>query len=210
VQALIALKLITTYYTPESICWASEKIDIACKKNTMIDVQYLTKKPNIILIGPMGAGKTHVGQLLAKQLLWSFFDTDQLIITQTGSSIPQLFKSKGEPYFRKLETEVLTQKITHQHNMVLATGSGIVCHPANRHMLTQCGWVVYLQVSIKQQWQRLKNCTHRPLLLVKHPKKTLAQLNQKRHPLYQALANISYRTDDQTPEDIVNKIVAKQ
>ncbi|HBK67829.1 MAG TPA: shikimate kinase I, partial [Firmicutes bacterium] len=76
---------------------------------------------NIVLVGPMGCGKTTVGKLLARILNWEFIDTDQRIVEQTGLEIPMIFQEKGEQGFRQLEKEVISE-CSQMHQVVIATG----------------------------------------------------------------------------------------
>ena len=121
--------------------------------------------PTIILVGPMGAGKTTIGRLLSQQLDREFFDSDRVIEENAGADIPWIFEKEGEEGFRRRETQTLQSMLeSDQAPVVLATGGGIVMLPENRVLLKQQSLVVYLSASVAQQLQRTSKSNHRPLL----------------------------------------------
>lgn len=129
-------------------------------------MQNLLQGLNIYLVGMMGAGKTTVGELLAKEMGYKFFDTDSLITQIAGKSIADIFAEDGEPTFRGLESQVLGE-ISSYARLVVATGGGIVMNPQNWSYLHQ-GLVIWLDVPISILVARLQNDTQtanqRPLL----------------------------------------------
>jgi len=128
---------------------------------------YLMKK--IILLGYMGSGKTTVGALLAELLNVKQLDLDQLIEKREGLSIAELFKMKGEIYFRKIEHHCFKETMARNENFVLSLGGGAPCY-ANNHLFLQAENVesFYLKASIETLYERLsKQKTTRPLLLQK-------------------------------------------
>jgi shikimate kinase len=143
---------------------------------------------NIFLIGPMGAGKTTIGRMLARTLGVPFIDSDREIEQRTGVSIPMIFEYEGEAGFRKRESEVIGL-LTEKSPLVLATGGGAVLLPDNRELLKERGFVVYLQCSVDRQLERTHNDTHRPLLKTPDPRGRLEELLQVRDPLYRDLAD---------------------
>lgn len=144
---------------------------------------------NIFLIGPMGAGKTTIGRLLAKSLGVCFFDSDKEIEIRTGVSIPMIFHYEGEAGFRKREAEVL-QILTQNSPIVLATGGGSVLMPENREHLRQRGFVVYLQCPVEKQLERTHKDNNRPLLNHENPRARLEELLRMREPIYRSLAHL--------------------
>src|SRR5262245_40116904 len=122
---------------------------------------------NIFLIGPMGAGKTSVGKLLAKILNYEFLDSDQVIEEQTGADIPWIFDIEGEEGCRNREMKVIDQ-LTRKTDIVLATGGGVVLREENRRNLAARGIVFYLSVGVDEQVLRTDRSHNRPLILNKN------------------------------------------
>jgi shikimate kinase len=147
---------------------------------------------NVYLIGMMGAGKSTTGKLLAQQLGYQFFDTDDVITQATGLSIAQIFAEAGEAEFRKIETQVLSQ-LSAYTRLVVATGGGIVLERMNwSHM--QQGLVIWLEVEPETLLDRLKEDTMRPLLQDADPQQTLKALLAQRSSLY-AQADLKVRVE---------------
>lgn len=162
---------------------------------------------SLFLIGMMGSGKSTVGRLLAAQLTYHFFDTDQLIEQATQQTIPNLFATEGEVGFRQIETQVLEQ-IASYRRLVIATGGGIVTRQENWGYL-QHGIVVWLDVPLPQLAARLATeSEQRPLLLQADLETTLTELLGKRDDLYaQADLHITV-APEQTPEQTCEAILA--
>ncbi len=120
-------------------------------------------KPNVFLIGPMGSGKTAVGRYLSRLLCMPFYDSDTEIERRTGVDIPFIFEKEGEPGFREREREAI-EALTAMDRVVIATGGGAVLRPENRRYLAERGCVVYLETSVAQQAERVKQSRNRPLL----------------------------------------------
>ena len=157
--------------------------------------------PSIFLVGPMGAGKTTIGKLLAKRLGREFIDCDHYIVAQTGADIPWIFAKEGEEGFRDRETRAL-EELTAMPNIVMATGGGAEGREENRKLLQQ-GFVIYLEASVDTQLIRTKKDKNRPLLQNDNPRATLEALYQKRHPLYQEVATIIVPTERAYPKQMV-------
>jgi len=122
-----------------------------------------TTSKNIVLVGPMGSGKTTVGRRLAHELNRDFFDTDHEIINKTGVTIDHIFDIEGEEGFRERESKIL-ENFCQMSNKILATGGGIVILPKNRKILQNVGLVVYLTSSVDQLLRRTAKSKSRPLL----------------------------------------------
>ena len=161
--------------------------------------------PSIYLVGPMGAGKTTLGKLLARQMGREFIDCDWYITEQTGADIPWIFAKEGEEGFRERETKALAD-LTTQSNIVMATGGGAVMRKQNREMLSR-GLVVYLQASVDTQLARTKKDKNRPLLQNDHPRATLEALYATRHPLYLEVADIVIATGRLFPKQMVSELL---
>lgn len=139
----------------------------------------------------MGAGKTAVGQTLARELGWPFVDSDQEIVERTGVSIATIFEFEGEPGFRRRESQVI-EELTRRQSIVLATGGGAILAEANRCCLRERGWVVYLRQPPEVLYQRTGKCRHqpRPMLDTADPLGRLRELFATRDPLYCQTAHL--------------------
>lgn len=159
----------------------------------------------IFLIGPMGAGKSAVGRLLAQRLGYCFVDSDRTLEERTGVDISRIFDVEGEEGFRSRE-ELILQELTQSSDIVLATGGGAVIREGNRACLQERGIVVYLRTTVDTQLIRTRH-SHRPLLQTKDPRFRLQELMQTRAPLYEDLADITVDTDHGTIAAIVDDII---
>jgi len=146
---------------------------------------------NVYLIGPMGSGKTTIGQRLAIMLDLEFLDNDHELEEQTGASVNLIFDLEGEEGFRKRETAML-RTLTARKNVLIATGGGTILKSENRDLLKESGLVVYLQTSVSQQITRLSRDKTRPLLQSSNREEKLARLAKERNPLYQELADVTF------------------
>ena len=165
----------------------------------------INQKGNIILIGPMGSGKTSTGRMLAKEMGYAFADTDEEVTKRTGVSIAYIFDVEGEEGFRKRECIALKECLN-DNNKVLSTGGGIVLSKENRDLLQDRGTVVYLQTSIRSQVKRTASTNNRPLLQNNDPEETLEKLMLTRAPLYEEIADITIMTDNKSLQEMSKEI----
>ena len=165
----------------------------------------INQKGNIILIGPMGSGKTSTGKMLAKEMGYVFLDTDEEVTKRTGVSIAYIFDVEGEEGFRKRECLALKECLN-DNNTILSTGGGIVLSKENRDLLQDRGTVVYLQTSIRFQVKRTASTNNRPLLQNKDPEETLEKLMLTRAPLYEEIADITIMTDNKSLQEMSKEI----
>lgn len=164
------------------------------------------KLNNIVLIGPMGSGKTTVGRRLAEQLKIDFYDADHEIINKTGVSIDHIFDIEGEQGFRKRESDVL-EELTSMHNIVLATGGGAVLSEGNRLLLKKSGSVIYLLSSVDQILRRTAKSKTRPLLENSSDRrKTISDIIDSRDSLYREIATFIINTNGKKLNEIINEI----
>ncbi|PTU72901.1 shikimate kinase AroK [Pseudomonas mangrovi] len=163
---------------------------------------------NLILVGPMGAGKSTIGRLLAKELRIPFRDSDKEIEVRTGADIPWIFDVEGEQGFRDREQAVIAD-LSQDEGVVLATGGGAVMRPENRAALRAGGRVVYLHASIEQQIGRTAKDRNRPLLRGPDPRKVLTDLMAIRDPLYREIADLVIETDERPPRIVVHEIMER-
>jgi len=160
---------------------------------------------NIYFIGLMGAGKTTIGRLIAKQLEMTFYDSDYEIERKTGVKIPLIFELEGEAGFRKRETAAL-EELSQLHNVVMATGGGAVLLPENRALLKNNGIIIYLRGNVDDLWIRTRHDKTRPLLQGGNIKQKLEQLYSVRDPIYTTLADFIVPTGAQSALEITNHI----
>ena len=163
--------------------------------------------PNLILVGPMGSGKTSLGKRLAQRLGMIFVDADREIERSTGANIPLIFELEGEAGFRLREHEVL-QQLCAGAGRVIATGGGAVLHPDTGPLLSRRGFVVYLQVDARTQLERLRHDRSRPLLQREDRAEALQRLSQEREPLYQCVADLRHDTSHGSLKHGVEQLVA--
>ncbi|MFG6667279.1 shikimate kinase AroK [Halomonas sp. HNIBRBA4712] len=164
--------------------------------------------PNLFLVGPMGAGKSTIGRLLAAELSRSFFDSDHVIQDRCGADIPWIFDVEGEPGFRLRESQMIDE-LTRLPGVVLATGGGAVLREENRRALRERGTVVYLLTTVEQQLKRTARDKNRPLLQCENREQVLNNLFSQRDPLYRATSDITVRTDRRSPRAVVNDILRR-
>lgn len=157
----------------------------------------------IVLVGPMGAGKSSVGRRVAKALGVGFFDTDVAIVRAHGP-IPDLFRAHGEPHFRALEREAVTEGLA--TGGVVALGGGAVLDPATRADLA-AHRVVLLTVEPRVVATRLRD-TSRPLLQGEDPIAVWTRISEERAPLYAEVADVTFDTSTGPLSDVADAIVA--
>ncbi|PMR70554.1 shikimate kinase AroK [Halomonas heilongjiangensis] len=164
--------------------------------------------PNLILIGPMGAGKSTIGRLLAAELSREFLDSDHEIQARCGADIPWIFDVEGEAGFRDRETQMIDE-LTRLEGVVIATGGGAVLREENRRALRERGTVIYLFTTVEQQLRRTAKDRNRPLLQRGDREEVLREMFALRDPLYRATADVIVRTDRRGPRAVVNEIVRR-
>ena len=148
---------------------------------------------HIVLVGPMGSGKSTLGRGLAARLGLMFVDVDARVESTAGCDIPALFANEGEAGFRHRETQALAEALAGEA-AVIATGGGAVLAAANRTAMRDAGRVVYLRVDAATQLARLAGDTGRPLLATADRAQRLADLQAIREPLYREVAHHIFNT----------------
>ncbi len=161
----------------------------------------------IVLVGPMGAGKSTIGRLLASALSLPFKDSDHVIEEKSGADIPWIFDVEGEDGFRDREAATLKDLMQHE-KVVLATGGGIVERDENRRLLSHADAVIYLTADPDYLVQRTSKDKKRPLLQVEDPKAKILSLIERRDPLYREVATHVVMTDTRSPKIIAQNIVS--
>jgi shikimate kinase len=160
--------------------------------------------PAVVLVGPPGAGKTTVGQLLAARWGVEFADTDDLVEARAGRAIADIFTGDGEPAFRALERAAVTEALA-SHPGVLALGGGAVQTEATRDALAGHP-VVLLTVGLAAGVRRTGLSTARPLLAGVNPRATFASLLAERLPVYRSVAVHEIATDDRTADEVADAV----
>ena len=161
----------------------------------------------IYLVGFMGVGKTTVGLELAEKLHYSFYDSDQTVVEQTGKSIAELFDEMGEAGFRELEQKALQSLPTEK--CIIATGGGIILKDENRKYMKETGHVIWLDASPAEISKRLEADSSRPLLS-KNKNEQIERLYASRADLYKQAADFHIETEGKTVTEIINEILLKE
>ncbi|MDB2384365.1 shikimate kinase AroK [Endozoicomonas sp.] len=160
---------------------------------------------NIYLIGPMGAGKTTIGRMLASELNMPFMDSDHEVEARSGANIPWIFDVEGEEGFRQREKQVIAD-LCAERGIVMATGGGAVKKADNRKRLRASGFVVYLHTPVRVQLERTAKDKQRPLLQRPDREQILTTLLTDREPLYRDIADLTLDTEELSTKAVIDKI----
>ena len=170
----------------------------------------MTAPRNIILVGFMASGKTSAGRALAEGLGgWTLVDADDEIVARAGKPIHRIFAEDGEPAFRDLERQVITDLCAGERQ-IIASGGGAFVDPENRDAMLSGGRVFFLSASPAEILRRVQEEDTggpiRPLLAVEDPEARIAKLLAQRTPAY-AQAHHAVETDALTPEGVAEEII---
>lgn len=155
----------------------------------------VTPKENIVLIGFMGSGKSTVGRELHQRLGYPLDDMDHIIEQRAGKPITQIFADEGEEVFREMETSLLRElSAAEGPGRIISTGGGVVGREANRELIKQLGYVVWLDAPMKVILDRTRKNRTRPLLQTEDPEEKICTLMEQRRPLYQESAHLKLDT----------------
>ena len=165
-----------------------------------LNLEKLAKK-NICLIGLMGAGKSVIGKLLAKELRMRYYDSDKLIEKKLNKSINQIFSDHGESYFRNIEEDVVLSLLD-KKNCVISLGGGSILSDLTRKSLFINSFSIYLEVNIEILYERLIKSKKRPLINNKNIKEKLIHLTQERNKYYRK-ANLIVNNLKNTEEALI-------
>ncbi|MDJ1642273.1 3-dehydroquinate synthase [Streptomyces pakalii] len=160
--------------------------------------------PLVVLVGPMGVGKSTVGELLAARLGTTYRDTDADVVAEAGKPIAEIFYDEGEEHFRALERRAVAAAVA-GHPGVLSLGGGAVLDGATRELLAGRP-VVYLSMDVDEAVRRVGLGAARPLLAV-NPRRQWRELMDARRHLYEEVARTVVPTDENTPEEVAQAII---
>ncbi|POG43307.1 3-dehydroquinate synthase [Streptomyces sp. ZL-24] len=160
--------------------------------------------PLVVLVGPMGVGKSTVGELLAARLGTTYRDTDADVVAEAGKPIAEIFYDEGEEHFRALERRAVAAAVA-GHAGVLSLGGGAVLDGTTRELLAGHP-VVYLSMDVEEAVRRVGLGAARPLLAV-NPRRQWRELMDARRHLYEEVARTVVATDDRTPEEVAQAII---
>ncbi|MGW5425492.1 shikimate kinase [Streptomyces sp. NPDC003943] len=164
----------------------------------------MTGGPLVVLVGPMGSGKSTVGALLAERLGAAYRDTDADIVATEGREIADIFVEDGEDHFRALEREAVRTAVA-EHEGILALGGGAVLDAGTRALLAPLP-VAYLSMDVEAAVRRVGLGAARPLLAV-NPRRQWRELMDARRHLYEEVASVVVATDERTPEEVAQAVL---
>ena len=162
-------------------------------------------KKNLVLTGMMGVGKSTIGKMLAKKLKVKFFDIDTIVEKKEKNSIKEIFDSKGEDYFRKIEKKITLQELK-KINSVIALGGGAFIDRTIRDEVRNSSISFWLDLDLKSLLTRLKNTKKRPLLNQDNLEKTINKIYTERKKIYNK-SNFKIICNSMNAKEIVNKII---
>jgi len=163
---------------------------------------------NIVLIGYRGTGKSEVGQLLAKRLGMRLVAMDAEIVQEAGMSIPEIVESDGWSKFRDLET-AQARKLANLDGLVIDTGGGVIERPENIDILQSNSRIFWLKASVQTIVSRIEGDTQRPALTSgKTFTEEVAEVLERRVPMYKSAAHHEIDTDEINPEQVADAIIA--
>ncbi|CAA3704946.1 shikimate kinase [Candidatus Portiera aleyrodidarum] len=148
---------------------------------------------NIVLIGPMGTGKSTIGKILSNKFKCKFYDIDNEIEKNCGLKISEIFLVEGENSFRKREHKII-KYFSKKNGVLISTGGGSIINLKNIHLLRNNSIIIYLYTSVFYQIKRIDNI-NRPLLKGKNYKKKLYKIFKIREPFYHYIADIIINTE---------------
>jgi len=163
--------------------------------------------PRVILIGPMGSGKTTIGSLLAQRLGLSFRDTDHLIEEQEEKTVSQIFLDQGEDAFRAIEKRVLREELLTDGTVLSLGGGAPISIDAQSALRAIASHIIFLDISLSTVAPRIGFNRDRPLLL-NNPRGQWQTLMEARRPIYEAIADTIINVDDKSEEEIVTIVLS--
>ena len=170
------------------------------------DITSALGRRSVVLVGMMGAGKSTIGRRLAARLRLPFLDADiEIEAAHAGMTIPEIFATHGEPYFRDGEARVIA-RLLDGGPAVIATGGGAVMREETRNRIRDKAVSIWLKADIDVIMKRVRRRADRPLLQTEDPTGTVSRLLELREPLY-ATADLTIGSRDVPHERIVDECV---
>lgn len=160
----------------------------------------------IVIIGMMGSGKTTLGEILSEKTGISSIDIDELIEKKENTTISEIFKNKGEEYFRSLEAQTIKDLINSTNKQILSLGGGAFENPQTRELLLNNSVVIYLATSPEEILKRIRQTNNRPLLKNNMTIEKITEITNKRKDNYN-LAHYKILTDGKSPSKIADEIL---
>lgn len=181
----------------------------------MASPEHIRRNERIYLTGFMGSGKSTIGPILANTIGYDFLDVDKVIEKETGKSVKEIFRDRGEAHFRELERN-LVAKLAQRHQVVVSLGGGTIVDPGNFHTIMSSGIVVYLKATPEQIFKRLQRKVDRPTLTdvsgdrlrEDELRVRIGELFRQREPYY-LRADIIVPTDETRVGITVDEVVRK-
>ena len=161
---------------------------------------------NVIMVGFMGAGKSSVGRALARRLGRCFVETDDMIVAKEGMSIPEIFATRGEPYFRALEEDVVNL-LALKKGDVIATGGGLPCREGRPEMLRTLGTMVWLSGDFDVLYERALRMGERPMLATRSREEAEALYGAR--TAFYSQADLTVDTTALGPDQVVARVIAE-
>ena len=161
--------------------------------------------PRIVLIGPMGAGKSTVGAQLARELNVDFADTDQLIEADQGKSVSEIFIEDGEPHFRLVEESIVIDALRDESGVLSLGGGAVMNDEVQKSLRDSKATKIFLDISLAAVASRVGFDTARPLLMM-NPRQKWSELMNSRRPTYEALADLTIDVSELSLEEVISKI----
>lgn len=177
-------------------------------KGPVIAFRVMNPAPNLVMVGPMGAGKTSIGRRIAERFGLEFADVDHAVVEACQASIPTLFEQVGEAGFRAHESAALATLLARE-GQVVASGGGAVLSAENRAAMQARGFVIYLRVDVETQLKRVARDRNRPLLLTGDRREVLTELIRVREPMYLEVADLVLEADRLTPGEATATLVGR-
>ena len=158
------------------------------------------------LVGMMGAGKTAIGQSVARSLGVRFLDSDAEIASAANSTIPEIFEKFGERFFREKESQVIARLLS-SDSVILSTGGGAFLDPRNRETIAEYGVALWLRADLDLLWSRVRHKSTRPLLQTSDPFGTLKEISEARNPVYAKAELVVDASPDYSISDMSDQVI---